>query len=171
MAVYYHMNELYHHGVKGQKWGVRRYQNPDGTLTPEGKRKYYNDDGSQTRAGVVALNNHKINFHDNREMQKKFHDSKEKKENEFSNSEYLLTSSKASKGEQYIKQLEKELVDRKVTSFIEDSKGNTNVKGKTSKGVVIRDANGNRVTAYDYDQAQKMIHKYRHYRINTGMYS
>lgn len=26
-------NELYHHGIKGQKWGVRRYQRPDGTLT------------------------------------------------------------------------------------------------------------------------------------------
>lgn len=31
-------NELYHHGVKGQKWGVRRYQNADGTLTSEGKQ-------------------------------------------------------------------------------------------------------------------------------------
>ena len=30
---------LYHHGIKGQKWGVRRYQNPDGTLTAEGKVK------------------------------------------------------------------------------------------------------------------------------------
>ena len=28
-----------HHGVKGQKWGVRRYQNPDGTLTEEGKKR------------------------------------------------------------------------------------------------------------------------------------
>lgn len=32
-------NELYHHGVKGQRWGVRRYQNPDGSLTPAGRRK------------------------------------------------------------------------------------------------------------------------------------
>ena len=104
-------------------------------------------------------------------MQRKFHDSKEKKENEFSNRDYLLINPKASKGKQYIKQLQKELLNRKVTSFVEDSKGNTNVKGKTSKGVVIRDANGNRVTAYDYDQAQKMIQKYMHYRINTGMWS
>jgi len=33
--------ELYHHGIKGQKWGVRRYQNEDGTLTEEGKKRYY----------------------------------------------------------------------------------------------------------------------------------
>ena len=31
--------ELYHHGIKGMKWGVRRYQNPDGTLTAEGKSR------------------------------------------------------------------------------------------------------------------------------------
>ena len=31
---------LIHHGIKGQKWGVRRYQNSDGTYTPEGKRRY-----------------------------------------------------------------------------------------------------------------------------------
>ena len=31
---------LAHHGVKGQKWGVRRYQNKDGSLTPKGKKHY-----------------------------------------------------------------------------------------------------------------------------------
>ena len=34
------VTELYHHGVKGMKWGVRRYQNKDGTLTKEGKEHY-----------------------------------------------------------------------------------------------------------------------------------
>ena len=32
--------ELYHHGIKGQKWGVRRFQNTDGTLTAAGKERY-----------------------------------------------------------------------------------------------------------------------------------
>lgn len=32
-------SELYHYGVKGMKWGVRRYQNSDGTLTAAGKKK------------------------------------------------------------------------------------------------------------------------------------
>lgn len=33
------MNELQHHGIKGQRWGVRRFQNSDGTLTSAGKKR------------------------------------------------------------------------------------------------------------------------------------
>lgn len=38
---------LYHHGIKGQKWGVRRFQNEDGSLTEEGKKRYLYNIGKQ----------------------------------------------------------------------------------------------------------------------------
>lgn len=44
IIIYYSLtNELYHHGVKGMRWGVRRYRNADGTLTAAGKRRYDRD--------------------------------------------------------------------------------------------------------------------------------
>lgn len=33
-------DHIEHHGILGQKWGIRRYQNPDGSLTPEGRLRY-----------------------------------------------------------------------------------------------------------------------------------
>lgn len=42
--------ELYHHGVKGQRWGVRRYQNYDGTLTAKGKKRDLKTAGQYKRA-------------------------------------------------------------------------------------------------------------------------
>lgn len=41
--------ELYHHGTKGMKWGRRRYQNPDGSLTPAGRKRYGSGESSFDR--------------------------------------------------------------------------------------------------------------------------
>lgn len=46
-------NELYHHGILGQKWGIRRYQNPDGTYTEEGKRRYNVKDYKRDRKALT----------------------------------------------------------------------------------------------------------------------
>lgn len=55
-------NELVHHGVLGMKWGVRRYQNKDGSLTSAGKRRQKVVEGAyslgsklQPREGVYAV--------------------------------------------------------------------------------------------------------------------
>ena len=43
-------DDLQHHGIKGQKWGVRRFQNPDGSLTAAGQKRY----GKQYKKLAVA---------------------------------------------------------------------------------------------------------------------
>lgn len=45
MNDYLKTKELYHSGIKGMRWGVRRFQNADGTLTEEGKRRYGTPEG------------------------------------------------------------------------------------------------------------------------------
>lgn len=48
------VDELQHHGIKGQKWGVRRYQKSDGSLTPEGKKRYSDGEYKQALDKVKA---------------------------------------------------------------------------------------------------------------------
>lgn len=45
----YYPEELYHHGVKGMKWGVRRFRNKDGSLTSAGRKRY----GDEATSGPV----------------------------------------------------------------------------------------------------------------------
>lgn len=46
---------LKHHGVKGQKWGVRRFQYKDGSLTPEGEKRYNDGSKSERKEAKKAL--------------------------------------------------------------------------------------------------------------------
>ena len=55
MGYFYSDEELAHHGIKGQKWGVRRFQNKDGTLTKAGVKRYQNSDGSLNEEGKKLI--------------------------------------------------------------------------------------------------------------------
>lgn len=66
-------NSLSHSGIKGQKWGLRRFQNEDGTLTDLGKKRYLDDAGNLNAKGKEVLSNEKNLL---QKTQKKFVDSK-----------------------------------------------------------------------------------------------
>lgn len=70
--MYRYNSELYHWGIKGMKWGVRRYQNSDGSYTTAGKkrRKSRTDGWSDDAKEAGQLKKKKLNQMSNAELQK-----------------------------------------------------------------------------------------------------
>lgn len=66
----YYPEELCHHGIKGMKWGVRRFQNKDGSLTPAGKKRY-GDDGET----LLSTKPKKVKVTHRDVLEKKYRDS------------------------------------------------------------------------------------------------
>lgn len=61
-------NELYHFGIKGMKWGVRRFRNEDGTLTSAGKKRYNTDKRSDDRKRFDEIRKKDIKSMTNKEL-------------------------------------------------------------------------------------------------------
>lgn len=57
--------ELYHHGIKGQRWGFRRFQNENGSLTSRGRQRYSSDSENSINS-KNSLSNKKLEKHKNK---------------------------------------------------------------------------------------------------------
>ena len=78
------INELQHWGIKGMRWGVRRYQNKDGSLTPAGEKRYANNHEDYNKAhddkSVSSMSDAELKARNNRlQMEKQYRELTNKK--------------------------------------------------------------------------------------------
>ena len=63
-------NELYHYGIKGMKWGVRRFQNKDGSYTPAGRKRRSQEGWSDDAKEAANIKKKSVNQMSNSELRK-----------------------------------------------------------------------------------------------------
>ena len=66
----YNNETLYHHGILGQKWGIRRFQNKDGSYTEEGKRRRHDDGWSDDYKEYKSISKKNVKQMSNKELKK-----------------------------------------------------------------------------------------------------
>lgn len=112
-------SELYHFGIKGMKWGVRRYQNKDGSLTSAGKKRYSKEYKKQAEKVTRDIRNNlgRLSDEANVEVAERFNREQERKygKNYMDRDEYVLEFDEA-----YINNYDK-VFDRKLSDFIQSN--------------------------------------------------
>lgn len=112
-------SELYHYGVLGMKWGVRRYQNKDGSLTSAGKKRYSKEYKKQAKKVTQDIRNNlgRLSDEANVEVAERFNREQERKygKNYMDRDEYALEFDEA-----YINNYDK-VFDRKLSDFIQSN--------------------------------------------------
>ena len=101
-------DDLLHYGIKGQKWGIRRYQNEDGTLTEAGKKRY-------------AISQKAANYASN--TSKAYYESASKTQSEADNIRKKYSGDKGI--EQYRKDTRKDFDDQEYFNYIHSTKQST----------------------------------------------
>ena len=128
---------LAHHGILGMKWGVRRYQNKDGSLTPAGKKRYYS---KEELKGIRADRSSKYkeyfvsdeDYKKARQLQKQAYDLSNKYDFDADDGGGGTTRTDAAAGRKY-----RQLLDE---SFLLDDSAQVNARKKTEQ--YIKDTYG-----------------------------
>lgn len=124
--------ELYHWGIKGMKWGIRRFQNKDGSLTPAGRKRY--GDGSDGTSGQSKTASKPKNVKDmsDEELRTKVNRlTLEKNALDLERQVSSLSPQKVAKGQGFVQKIGKEVVGpallsagrTQLTNFLNDRLG------------------------------------------------
>jgi gp020 len=132
---------LYHHGIRGQRWGIRRFQNEDGSLTKSGKKRY--DVDIET-----AKNKYNIANHKSKEARKEYY----KKASENNTAVY----NKSLEAKRYAKRkLKDELIKEKLNNETKISKRREKLQQEyLRKGMNVQEA---AIAAYKREKTEKAV--------------
>lgn len=102
-------NELNHAGIKGMRWGIRRFQNKDGSLTPEGKKRYEKDESEDGQSeDFKRARSKSVSQMSDKELQDAV--TRLQREKLYSD----LNKPKASKGQEYLSKIGNKLADKAI---------------------------------------------------------
>lgn len=134
--------ELYHHGIKGQKWGVRRFQYEDGSLTPAGRQRYSSE---QLRTFKKAVNDYNMAKLTNLKIRNAAHAKADK--------EYYKEYDKANKTIKSDKQRDKAYseADKKFDKKLESANKRMEERNKVAKAALEKKY------GFSIDEAQKVL--------------
>lgn len=129
--------ELSHHGIKGQKWGIRRFQNEDGSLTPAGRERYGYDDDITLKTGTEVTRYANEEALDDRRKYVSLTNTDDMREYDYYAREGLLPLDIYKNAYMYNYELTKDAKiasTRQVTDYIVDKYGNKSIKELSENG-------------------------------------
>lgn len=146
--VYVQSNELTHYGILGMKWGIRRYQNPDGTLTEQGKKRYGTEENLEAGKTQRQIKRHE------KAKQEAINSGSVDKVQKFSKEltpEQMQRAFQRIKDEQTLKDLKEKDLERGRASLEEVQKNVGNVKTMSESFVGIYNVAAKAYNAFNTD--------------------